>query len=52
MIDGPQQMAALGDAPMGVERASWRAHRRPHDVRHRPCRDVRDGAQIPDVGVL
>jgi outer membrane lipase/esterase len=25
MIEGPQQMAALGDAPMGVERASWRA---------------------------
>jgi len=25
MIEGPLQMAALGDAPMGVERASWRA---------------------------
>jgi len=25
MIEGPQQMAALGDAPMGVERANWRA---------------------------
>jgi outer membrane lipase/esterase len=25
MIEGPQQIAALGDAPMGVERASWRA---------------------------
>ena len=25
MIEGPQQVAALGDAPMGVERASWRA---------------------------
>jgi len=25
MITGPQQMAALGDAPMGVERANWRA---------------------------
>jgi outer membrane lipase/esterase len=24
-IEGPEQMAALGDAPMGVERASWRA---------------------------
>jgi outer membrane lipase/esterase len=25
MITGPQQMAALADAPMGVERANWRA---------------------------
>ncbi|HEY5307404.1 MAG TPA: SGNH/GDSL hydrolase family protein, partial [Casimicrobiaceae bacterium] len=25
MIEGPMQMAALGDAPMGVERANWRA---------------------------
>ncbi len=25
MITGPEQMAALGDAPMGVERANWRA---------------------------
>src|SRR4030095_6938151 len=25
MITGPQQIAALGDAPMGVERANWRA---------------------------
>ena len=25
MITGPQQMAALGEAPMGVERANWRA---------------------------
>ena len=25
MIEGPQQVAALGDAPMGVERANWRA---------------------------
>jgi outer membrane lipase/esterase len=25
MIEGPLQMAALGDAPMGVERANWRA---------------------------
>ncbi len=24
-IEGPQQVAALGDAPMGVERANWRA---------------------------
>ncbi len=24
-IEGPEQMAALGDAPMGVERANWRA---------------------------
>lgn len=24
-FDGPEQMAALGDAPMGVERANWRA---------------------------
>ena len=25
MITGPQQIAALGDAPLGVERANWRA---------------------------
>jgi outer membrane lipase/esterase len=25
MITGPMEMAALGDAPMGVERANWRA---------------------------
>jgi outer membrane lipase/esterase len=25
MITGPEQMAALGEAPMGVERANWRA---------------------------
>ncbi len=25
MITGPQQIAALGEAPMGVERANWRA---------------------------
>jgi outer membrane lipase/esterase len=25
MITGPEQMSALGEAPMGVERASWRA---------------------------